>query len=168
MKIFEYKERTIFLLTVIFCAGLLVSAFLLQYFVRLIPCSLCIVQRFFYFLVGLTALSAFFGWIKDVSTRAYGGLMLLFALLGGAVAVRQVWLQYFFQGGDPTKCLIPGGSFLNSVILSLGGTGSCAIRDFTLIGLSLAEWSSLCFLFLGAVSVGIILGLFSSRAGEVE
>jgi disulfide bond formation protein DsbB len=128
----------------------------LQYFVSLAPCPLCIVQRFFYLLIGLVALFASFDWWKHVSVRMYGMLIVFLALLGGGVAFRQVWMQHFPTLVDPTKCVVPFGSFLNSVILSLGGVGSCSVRDWTLFGLSVAEWSLACFVFLLLVGIFLI------------
>ncbi len=161
MDISELENKIVFRLVTLFCLGLLVFALVLQYFVSLTPCPLCIVQRFFYFLIGVTALSASFGWLKDIPVRMYGILMTILSLLGGSVALRQVWLQQHPSLADPTICIVPFGSFLNSVILSLGGTGNCGIRDWTLFSLSIADWSLLCFIFL--LSVGIFLVVRESK-----
>ncbi|MEK7494276.1 MAG: disulfide bond formation protein B [Patescibacteria group bacterium] len=147
-------SRNIFLGIILFCGGLLGFALVLQYFVDLIPCPLCIVQRFFYFLIGMVALSGYYGWFRKVSVRVYGWKIVLLSLLGGAVALRQVWLQHFSGPVDPTRCGVLLGSFVESVILSLGGKGSCAVIDWTFLGLSIADWSLLCFGFL------LIVGLY--------
>lgn len=143
----------------LFCAGLLCVAFILQYAVSFVPCSLCIVQRFFYFLIGLGALSASLGWLKGVSTRMYGAGIVLLSFLGGMVAGRQLWLEQNTLPGDPTKCIIPLGSFFDSVILSLGGTGNCGTQNFVLLGLSLATWSFVCFVLLFLVGIFLVLRL---------
>lgn len=123
----------------------MVFAFILEFFVNLVPCPLCIVQRFFYLLIGLVAVSAglrLFSWFTEGRTAALIGLC---ALLGGGTAARQVWLQHFPPESDPTRCVVSFGSFLDSVILALGGAGNCAIVDWTFIGLSIAEWSLIWF-----------------------
>jgi len=157
MNIFELENKIVFRLVALFCGGLLLFALILQYFVSLTPCPLCIVQRFFYFLIGVTALSASFGWIKGIPVWMYGFAITILALLGGLIAFRQVWLQQHPTLADPTICVVPFGSFLNSVILSLGGTGNCGIRDWTLFSLSIADWSLLCFVFLLSVVIFLVI-----------
>ncbi|MDD3965202.1 MAG: disulfide bond formation protein B [Candidatus Moranbacteria bacterium] len=155
MNIFQIDNRTIFRLVALFCGGLLLSAFFLQYFVSQVPCPLCILQRFFYFFIGLVALIASFGWPRKRSVYFSGILMMFLSLIGGAIAGRQVWLQQYSIVTDATKCVVPFGSFFDSVMLALGGIGSCVSRDFTIFGLSIADWSLLCFFFLFCVSVFI-------------
>lgn len=164
MNIFGWKSKTIFSLVILFCGGLLGFALILQYFVFLVPCPLCILQRFVYLLIGLVAFFATFSLVKGISTQTYGLVILILALLGGGIAGRQVWLQQNPSLVDPTKCLIPMGSFFNSVILSLGGVGSCSSRDWTLFGLSIADWSLLCFAFL--LLVGLYLTLYPKFKDE--
>lgn len=166
MNIFRLEDRTIFRLIALFCGGLLLFALILQYFVSSVPCPLCIVQRFFYLLIGFTALFASFGWVKNISVRVLGFLIGSLALFGGAIAGRQVWLQHYPPLVDSSKCLVPIGSFLNSVILSLGGAGDCSARDLTIFGFSIAEWSLLCFFFL--VLVGIFLAISYEMKREIQ
>ena len=52
--------RAIFLLIFLGCASLVGFAFYLQETKNILPCPLCVVQRVAYWLVGLTALLAFF------------------------------------------------------------------------------------------------------------
>ncbi|OGI21385.1 MAG: hypothetical protein A2808_00015 [Candidatus Moranbacteria bacterium RIFCSPHIGHO2_01_FULL_55_24] len=141
-----FSPKRAFLLVVGACAGLLVFAYILEFFVDLVPCPLCIVQRCFYLAIGVTALVAAFGWIRQLSVRLAGGIITALALLGGGIAMRQVWMQHFPQVTDPTRCGVSFGSFFDSVILALGGAGNCGIVDWTFLTLSIAEWSALCFL----------------------
>ncbi len=137
--------RSSLVLVALACAGLLAFAYILEFFVNLVPCPLCIVQRFFFLLVGLVAL---FGGLRLLGWFTVGRSALLiglFSLAGGSVALRQVWLQHFPPESDPTRCTVSFGSFLDSVILALGGAGNCAIVDWTFLGLSIAEWSLLWF-----------------------
>lgn len=150
-------DKTIFRLVALFCGGLLVFALVLQYFFSVAPCPLCILQRFFYLLIGFVAVSASFGWVKNISVRAYGVLIGALALLGGIITFRQVWLQLHPSLSDVTKCIVPLGSFFDSIIFSLGGVGNCGTRDFVLFGLSLAEWSLFCFSLLFLVGMLSIL-----------
>lgn len=138
-------------------AGLLLFAFILEFFVDLIPCPLCIVQRFFYLLIGLVALGLYTGWIKGLTAWRTGLAIIIFALLGGATALRQVWLQRTETFGDPTRCGVSFGSFLDKVIQALGGLGNCAVVDWTFIGFSIAEWSLLWFILFFFVGMWLLL-----------
>lgn len=136
----------------IFCACLLAFAFVLEYFVALTPCPLCIVQRIFFFLIGAVAAS-FLWWPKVVTKGIVGIKITIYALLGGAIAVRQVWMQWHPGNLDPTRCGVSFGSFIDQFLQALGGTGDCAKVDWTFLHLSIAEWSALSFsvLLLGGL-----------------
>ncbi len=146
-------SKNLLLLIALFCGGLLAGAVVIEYAVKLVPCSLCVAQRIFFGLIGLTALAAYLGWFERCGRFLVAGLILTLSLLGGAIALRQVWIQHFpLPGFDPSKCVVSLGSFIDSFLRALGGLGSCAVRDFTLLGLAIPEWSLLAFLGLVGVS----------------
>ena len=130
--------KNIFLGIMLFCGGLLLGAIVIEYMVKLIPCPLCIAQRIFFGFVGIAALIGYLGWGKRCVPWISEILILFFSLIGGAIALRQVWIQHFPPAGfDPTKCVVSFGSFGDAFLKALGGMGNCAIRDFTLFGLAL-------------------------------
>lgn len=134
-------ENTLLFL-VVSTGALLGFAFVLEYFVDLVPCPLCIVQRFFYLFIGISALVGLF---TKLSSRVVGGLVMLWSILGGGVAMRQVWLQRFGTVSDSTGCAVSFGSFTDSFLFALGGRGNCGIVDWTFLTFSIAEWSLLWF-----------------------
>ena len=143
-------------------AGLLGFAFILEYFVDLVPCPLCIVQRFFFFFIGLVALGGLV-W-KSVFTVQRSGLLISFlAFLGGSIALRQVILQHQPMDMESTGCAVSFGSFMDSFLYALGGRGNCGVVDWTFLQLSIAEWSFLCF--VGFLIVGI--WLINKHEGKV-
>ena len=159
------SEKQLYLGVVIFCAGLLIGAVIIQATAKLVPCPLCVAQRIFFFLVGLSALAGYFGWLEQVKARLAAWLMLGFSFFGGSIALRQVLLQHFPPASiDPTRCIVSFGSFLDSFLQALGGVGNCAIRDFTLIGLALPEWSLLSFAGLITAAFWLIRTHGSSEA----
>ena len=136
-----------FLFLVVSTAGLLGFALVLEYFVDLVPCPLCIVQRFFYLLIGVTALLALIPTTtRFISTRITGILVSVWAIIGGSVAMRQVWLQHFPPVTESTGCAVSFGSFLDSALYALGGRGNCGIIDWTFVSFSIAEWSLFWFI----------------------
>ena len=154
-----------YLIIMLGCTGLILGAIGIQHFVRLVPCPLCIAQRVFFGLVGLCALVGYYGPSTRIWERVVTSGILLLALLGGSIAGRQVWLQHFPPAGfDPTKCAVSFGSFLDSFLRALGGAGNCALRDFSLIGLQLSEWSLMCFIGL----IGVSFWLIRRKLSEID
>ena len=121
-----------------------------QYVGGLEPCPLCMTQRFFYILVAFFAVIAA---LHGRKLRIYGSLVTLAALGGIAVAGRQVWLQHLPPDQVPAcgpsldymMQTLPFGELL---IKLFKGDGNCAIVDWRLLGMSMAEWSLLWFVIL--------------------
>lgn len=152
-KFFRYgSPRLVAWLTVLFVTYLLVFALVLEYFVELTPCPLCIAQRLFFFLIGLAA-AFFLAFPKFATLRITGFKITAYALLGGAIAARQVWMQWYPGVIDPTRCGVTFGSFVDRFLQALGGTGDCAVVDWTFMTLSIAEWSFLSFLILFCIGL---------------
>ena len=90
----DNSPRRVFALLSVVCIGLLAFGLYLQHMVGLVPCPMCIVQRYALVLIaiiaGLTGLSG-------KKTVHIGGAVLLLASAGfGAfVAARQSWLQWY-------------------------------------------------------------------------
>ena len=148
-------ENTLLFLVV--STGVLLGfAFVLEYFVDLVPCPLCIVQRFFYLLIGLTALAALF-WSQVFTRLRSGSLVLLWAIIGGGVALRQVILQHQPQDIDSTGCAVSFGSFFGSFLYALGGRGNCGVVDWTFLTFSIAEWSLVWFGIFFFVGVYLLI-----------
>jgi disulfide bond formation protein DsbB len=139
-------------LTTLFCVFLLSFALVLEYFVELTPCPLCIAQRIFFFLIG--AATFFYLWFPKLLTQKLLAIkVILLSLFGGAIAARQVWMQHHPPTTDSAGCPVSFGSFIDQFLQALGGTGDCAKVDWTFITLSIAEWSLISFIFLFIVGV---------------
>ena len=90
MLITTQRIRWLILIAII---GLLAFGYFLQYFEDLAPCPLCITQRFFFFLCGLTALIAIIHHPAQLMTRVYAIFGASFAFIGSGFAGRQLYLQ---------------------------------------------------------------------------
>lgn len=153
-----HDPKSLLLLVTLYCAALLVFALIVVRVVDgLVPCPLCIVQRFFYAFVGLAALVGYMGWWSRFSDRIAGAVVALFAFAGWLVAARHVYLQRFNEADPSSGCAVSFGSFLDDFIFALGGTGNCAIIDWSFIGLSIADWSFIAFTMLMAAGIWIYL-----------
>lgn len=136
--------------------ALLGYALYTQYYEGLEPCPLCMTQRFFYVLVGLTALIAA---LHNRAGRLYGALITLFAAGGAGVAGRQIWLQHLPPDqvpacGPSLEYMLQTLPFSEALLRMFRGDGNCAVVDWTLLGLSMAEWSLLCF--IGFAAIGLL------------
>lgn len=154
-----YPPRAVFGAMVVAIAACFAFALYTQYVGGLTPCPLCMSQRVFYVLTAVIALVAA---LHGRNERIYGALCALSALAGAGVAGRQVWLQHLPPDQVPA-CgpsldymlqTLPFGQVLTQM---LKGDGNCALVDWRLWGLSMAEWSLLCFLALIAVSAALML-----------
>jgi len=147
MHLFSHSRRWLSLVA-IGSTGLLAFGLYLQHAVGLEPCPMCIVQR--YALVGVVLFSALAAAFSLGLLRWIGvaGVALV-AGFGAFVAARQSWLQWY-----PPEVLSCGRDFygmiesfpLKRVVpMIFKGSGDCSKVDWLFLGLTIANWSFLCF-----------------------
>ncbi|EGI78542.1 disulfide bond formation protein DsbB [Hylemonella gracilis ATCC 19624] len=128
---------------------------------------MCIVQRYALVLVAIFAgATALF---KGRSWHVTGALLvLLFSAFGAFVAARQSWLQW-----HPPEILSCGRDFygmieafpLQRVVpMIFRGSGDCAAIDWTFLGLSIANWSFVCFLLITLATLLAVIRPKTMRA----
>ncbi|HEX5126919.1 MAG TPA: disulfide bond formation protein B [Rhodocyclaceae bacterium] len=148
----KLSPRAGFLLAFLVCAGLIAFGLVLQHVEGLEPCPLCILQRYAFVACGLVALIAGLHNPTGFMRRVYGALIALTALAGGSVSVRQSWLQHFPPNvsvcGPDLEYMISHFPLASSLPMLFRGEGDCSKVDWTLLGLSIAEWALLCFIAL--------------------
>lgn len=149
------RSRSLFLLGFLVSAGALAAAYYLQYQVGLVPCSLCLVQRFFVAAVGVCCLVAALHRPSLRAARCYLFANTLFIAAAAAAALRHLWLQT--NGEQPKVACQPGLDYLLATLpfpealkTLLLGTPECARVNWTLLDMSVPEWSllALCVLLL--------------------
>ena len=140
------------------CIAMLVFGLYLQHVVGLEPCPMCIVQRYALILVavvaGLTAFAQRKGWLV-----AGAGLLVLLSSLGAFVAARQSFLQWYppqeASCGRDLYGMIETFPLKRAIPMIFKGSGDCTKIDWTFLGLSIANWSFVCF--VGIALVGLLL-----------
>ena len=151
--------RRIFALVGLLSISMLAFSQYLQHVIGVIPCPMCIVQRYAFILV------AFIAGLTAVSRRKgihIGGALLLLATAGfGAyVAARQSWLQWY-----PPEVVSCGRDFygmietfpLQRVIpMIFKGSGDCSKVDWTFLGGSIANWAFLAFSAFVVLALALI------------
>ena len=138
--------------------GLIGVGLLLQHVVGLDPCPLCIFQRIAYFAVALFALLAA-SLSPRASSRWLGGLALLSALTGIGIAGWHVWLQLNPQGmscGPGLATMLENFPLTEVLPKVFRGSGDCSESAWTLLGLTIAEWSLLWFVILSAATMYVL------------
>jgi len=143
--------RSLFLLAFIGCVLIMVAALYLEHVVGLAPCPLCIVQRICVMGFGLVCLVAALHGPGRGGRCAYSILALLFAVAGGATATRQIWLQTVPP--DQLPSCLPSLEYMMEALpfqeiarLVLHGTAECVEVNWSLLGLSIPEWTLLAFI----------------------
>lgn len=155
---FESHPRQILALIALACVAMLAYGMYLQHVVGLEPCPMCIVQRYALVLVALVAgVSATF---RGAGLRNTGVVLMgVFAVFGAFVAARQSWLQW-----NPPEIMSCGRDFFGmieafplrrAIPMIFRGTGDCSVIDWTFLGLSIANWSFLCFTAIALLAVAL-------------
>jgi disulfide bond formation protein DsbB len=133
-------------------------ALFMEHAMGLEPCPLCILQRVTVIVTGLVTLVAALHHPGARGIRVYAIGAILAAVLGAALAVRQLWLQSLPK--DQVPACGPGLDYLMEVLpltevlnMILTGDGSCAEIAWTLFGISIPGWTLVGLIGLIAINV---------------
>jgi len=152
------NSRKAFAIPIVACAALLGFGYYLQHGQGLEPCPLCLVQRGFFYAVGVVcALAALHG-PRRLGIAVYGILAALLASAGAATAARQVWLQHLPadqvpQCGPDLYFMLENLPLSRTLEKLVQGSGECAAVDWKFLGLSIAGWSLVWF---GAMAIFLL------------
>jgi disulfide bond formation protein DsbB len=140
------------------CGGLILYALYLQYYEYQDPCPLCLLQRVVYIALMVVFLLGALHGPRRIGAIVYSTLLVLVSLIGAGIAGRHVWLQHLPKDKVP-ECG-PGLGYIldrfpvvNALEKIFRGSGECAEAGWRLMGLSIAEWSLVWFVLLGAYAV---------------
>jgi len=140
----------------------------LQHVVGLEPCPMCIVQRYALVLVAVFAgLAALF---RGQGLRLAGTALALVSAIGGAyTAAAQSWLQWnppeVVTCGRDLYGMIETFPLKRALPMIFRGGGDCSKVDWSLFGLTLANWSFVAFAVL---TVLLLVLLFRRRAATTK
>lgn len=155
----DTAPRRVFVAMSVACVALLVFGLYLQHAVGLVPCPMCIVQR--YALVLIAVCAALTGATGKKGLQISGGLLVL--LLGGSgafVAARQSWLQWYppevVSCGRDLYGMIETFPLQRLVPMVFKGSGDCTKVDWTFLGGSIANWSFLWFCAMGLLALALV------------
>jgi len=154
--------KPLLLLISLACVGMLAVGLYLQLQLEMLPCPLCILQRYAFVLVALCALlsvvmPARLLWLGAALTS-------LAALIGAGVAIRHLWVK----AHPSVSCGIdPLETSLNEIFSArwfpvlFQADGLCTTEYEPILGLSIPTWALLWFLVFAML--GAIIVLISRR-----
>ncbi len=155
------RTKIIFIAIFLICTNLLGYAFYIQKTEQNLPCPLCVIQRIFYWLIGLIALLTIIRNPRKLIFRICAVLMVIFSFSGGVVAIRQSWLA---QHSSSLECgMSSEEKFLNALPFAkwwpdmFEANGNCADVTWKLISLTIPDWSILCFTGLCLMAIYTLL-----------
>jgi disulfide bond formation protein DsbB len=135
-------------------------ALYLQHVVDLLPCPLCVIQRYLFLLIGVACLAGYFMRSTTVAT----GVGLLGALGGLGVAGKHLYVLAhpgLSCGIDPMETMlnkIPTAEYLPFLFRA---DGLCENATDGFMGLSIPQWS---FVWFGLFTVALAWTLLRRRA----
>ena len=154
-----FSYRLLNLYGLLLCIGSLLFAILyLENTLYLDPCPLCVLDRVVIMILAGVFLLALLHNSKTFFVKLYGGVCVLFSLIGIFLAARHIWLQNLPKDQVP-ECgpdiyymleTLPIFKVLESV---LAGSGSCAEVSWTFAGLTIPEQTLILFVLLLVLSV---------------
>jgi len=152
--------RASFALLALAAVGLTLAGWSIGELMKLQACPLCIFQRLLYLLIGLLALA---GVLFPGARRLWGALLAVTAAGGVATAAYQSWLQYLPEAS--MECGFGEPTLIERIVDWFGvrwpamfmATGFCSSKDWLFLGLSMANWSVVCFLAFLAAAVWLLL-----------
>jgi disulfide bond formation protein DsbB len=155
------NTRTLFLGLFAACVSLLGFGLYLQHYVGLDPCPMCIMQRYAFIAIALTALVGGLHNPRQTGTRLYAGAILLAALAGGGVAARQSWIQIYppevAECGPDLDFMLGSFPLTDALPMIFQGTGDCTKIDWSFLGLSIANWSLVTLALVAAGAIAVML-----------
>lgn len=155
--------RRLLALVSVTCIALLAFGLYLQHAVGLEPCPMCIVQRYALLLVALVAGLTAAITAKKVGLMAGAGILVLLCGFGAFVAARQSFLQWYppevASCGRDLYGMIETFPLKRVIPMIFKGSGDCSAVDWTFLGGSIANWSFVCFVGIGLLSLALIVRL---------
>ncbi len=151
------NSRTVLLAVAIVSLGLLAFALYLQHFENMLPCPLCVIQRYAFAVIALICLIAAF---RPAAAKPGAILAALASLAGAGVACWHIYIKAHPTvscGIDPLETslnTIPTAKLLPFLFQA---DGLCTTEYAPILGLSLPQWALVWFVILAVVLLRLAL-----------
>ncbi|GGC10036.1 disulfide bond formation protein B [Pseudoduganella buxea] len=150
------NSRTILLSTAAVCLLLIGAALYLQHVKDLLPCPLCVIQRYLFLAVAIGCLVGAFG----RKPKLGAGIGLAAAVGGLGVVGKHLYVLAnpgFSCGIDPMETMlnkIPTATYMPWLFQA---DGLCENATDGLLGLSIPQWSAVWFVILTGVMIWVLV-----------
>jgi protein dithiol:quinone oxidoreductase len=150
--------RALFFCVFLCCVSLMGYALFAQHVQGFEPCMLCMVQRFFMCLLGVSALFAAIHNPKGHWWIFWGLLCATWATLGAYIAGRHVYLQSLppdqLEGCSPNIEYILNNYEVMRIFQTIFiRDQDCGVIDWTFLGQSMPRWVLLWFVAMGLITL---------------
>lgn len=145
----------------------------LQLYQNVIPCSLCLLQRWgMYLSLLFVVLTIFCIFIKTNKIAVFFTTLSIFGnIISLVMGLKNVWLQTLSADKVPScgldiETLLQVVPFLEAIKKTFEGSGECAEKSWLFLGQSLAVWASVFFTFYLILQMILIYKLIKSKNGK--
>ena len=154
IKWFERYPSVLFVLMALTVWGLVAGGALIELNDPFIlPCPMCIFQRYLYILIGVLAvMGAIAAKYSKKSIPLFSAIIMIPSAVGVYVAATQSWMQWHpvegavcTSGGDDFYSMMEALPLRDWIPILFQGEGDCYAVDWTLLNLSIANWSFIAF-----------------------
>ena len=172
-RLFALPPRWRFLLIGMGSWGLLGAGMIIGLIDHLNPCPLCIFQRLLYIVLGMAGWAGAMAHARN-SQLAAAGTGLAICLGGLSTAGYQTYMQQFPH--LVAECGFTEPTLIEQLVYWLGdqwefmflATGLCTSKDWTFLGLTMANWSIPAFGFFAGLCIWAALPSGRSRASSTS
>lgn len=158
------KIQTALLITAIVSLALIAVALYFQIVERMLPCPLCVIQRYAFIVVALGCLVALG---RSALRRKFGiSLALYGSLTGAGVALHQLYViahPDISCGIDPIQTAVNNLPFATWLPVVFSAEGMCGTPYDPFLGLSIPQWSLTWFVVFTIV---LLLVLFKGKSAK--
>ncbi|MFC4929375.1 disulfide bond formation protein B [Massilia sp. GCM10023247] len=150
------RSRSALLAISFICFALIGAALYLQHAKDMLPCPLCVIQRYLFLGIGIAALAG----ALSGKLRAGAGVALLAALGGLGVVGKHLYVLAnpgFSCGIDPMETTLNKIPTAELMPWMFRAEGLCESAGDTLLGLSVPQWSAVWFVLLTLALVWVLV-----------
>ncbi len=151
------RTKALLIAIILACIGLLGFALYLQLVLDMLPCPLCVMQRYAFALIALASFAAL---IMPKLKRAAMSASLLFSLTGGGIAGYQLWSIAQPMGSCGVDSLSdPMNSFFIAKLFPtmFQANGLCETPYDPILGLSIPAWACVWFVVFAFTAVYLLV-----------
>ncbi|MGE7990738.1 disulfide bond formation protein B [Pseudomonas sp. NPDC089554] len=163
------RLRTLFLPALLGSLATLLGSVLLETHIGLVPCPLCQSQRLLLMLYAMVCLFALLHAPGPAGERGYQAGALAFAVSGALLAGRHVWLQGEWSAQiECPQPFVPINDYNWREMLEwlFLGRADCTSINWSVLDLTVPEWSLLAFLLLASLPLSRLLAYRFRNLGK--